>query len=223
MNKLTTQDDGPSIYTEISWKPKYELEFDEWCKAMNTIITIGNSVNWWVGDAILYGERRFGEMYAQAIEVTGWDYQRLANCKWVCSKVPPSVRNEKLKWTYHTYVAHLHPDQQEHWLSLAEIHQWTSRELKQAIKDAEQPNPTLESFKQGWREAMEGDTHSIDTLWDGIDTPDDTTATAKPYSRTQYLINGLDTLTRRIRQERMSQDDIEKVERLFIELGLTNL
>ena len=26
-----------------------------------------------------------------------------------------------------------------------------------------------ESFKQGWHEAMTGDTHPIDTLWDGID------------------------------------------------------
>lgn len=27
-----------------------------------------------------------------------------------------------------------------------------------------------ESFKQGWHEAMNGETHSIDTLWDGINS-----------------------------------------------------
>lgn len=26
-----------------------------------------------------------------------------------------------------------------------------------------------ESFEQGWKEAMAGDVHPIDTLWDGID------------------------------------------------------
>lgn len=26
-----------------------------------------------------------------------------------------------------------------------------------------------ESFEQGWKEAMEGKTHPIETLWDGID------------------------------------------------------
>ena len=26
-----------------------------------------------------------------------------------------------------------------------------------------------ESFEQGWKEAMEGETHSIDTLWDDIE------------------------------------------------------
>lgn len=26
-----------------------------------------------------------------------------------------------------------------------------------------------ESFEQGWKEAMEGKTHPIDTLWDGMD------------------------------------------------------
>jgi len=27
-----------------------------------------------------------------------------------------------------------------------------------------------ESFEQGWKEAMAGDTHPIETLWDGIDS-----------------------------------------------------
>jgi len=27
-----------------------------------------------------------------------------------------------------------------------------------------------ESFEQGWKEAMAGDTHPIETLWNGIDT-----------------------------------------------------
>lgn len=27
-----------------------------------------------------------------------------------------------------------------------------------------------ESFKEGWRDVMEGNLHNIDTLWDGIDT-----------------------------------------------------
>ena len=27
-----------------------------------------------------------------------------------------------------------------------------------------------ESFKEGWKDVIAGDTHPIDTLWDGVDT-----------------------------------------------------
>ena len=52
---------------------------------------------------------RYGETYAQAIEVTGWRVKRLKNCKWVSSQVEKSLRNDFLSWTHHREVAALPP------------------------------------------------------------------------------------------------------------------
>jgi len=49
---------------------------------------------WWVGDWLNYGEARYGEMYSQAIEITGYASQTLADAKWVASRIEPSRRHE---------------------------------------------------------------------------------------------------------------------------------
>ena len=59
--------------TPVSWQPPTELTFEEWTAIGNTLQQVGASLNWWIGDWLNYGERKWGEMYAQAVEVTGWE------------------------------------------------------------------------------------------------------------------------------------------------------
>lgn len=54
-------------------------------------------------------------MYAQAVEVTGWDYQRLADTKYVALHVEFSFRNENLSWTHHRHVASLPKNKPSGW------------------------------------------------------------------------------------------------------------
>ena len=68
------------------------------------------AVQWWVGDWINYGEKQYGEAYAQAIEVTGKEYQALADTAWVAGKVEFSLRNENLSFAHHREVASLGPN-----------------------------------------------------------------------------------------------------------------
>ena len=42
---------------------------------------VAQTVQWWIGDALNFGEQRYGEMYTQAIDETGLDYQTLPNWK----------------------------------------------------------------------------------------------------------------------------------------------
>lgn len=136
--------------TPTSWQPSGPMTFDEWMAAGRTLQQIDASINFWLGDWILYGEAKWGERYAQAIEVTGWRYDRLARAKWVASKCPSWLRSQNLSWTCHLNVAHLPPGEQKEWLDKAEADGLSSAELKQAIKAASLPPPTSTPSPNGY-------------------------------------------------------------------------
>lgn len=124
--------------TKVSWKAPANMTFEEWERVGNTLQTIQGSINWWIGDWLNEGEQRWGEMYAQAIETTGWDYSRLSQAKSVAARVQFSIRIENLTWTHHMRVADLEPDEQRYWLARAEAEHWNTRQLRDAIKHAKQ-------------------------------------------------------------------------------------
>ena len=126
-------------FTKVSWTPPANMSYQEWESLGQALQTMSGSINWWIGDWLNEGERRYGEMYAQAIEVTGWDYKRLAQVKWVASSVEFSLRKENLSWSKHVEVAKLPPEKQQHWLSRAVNEDMSTRQLREAIRASEQP------------------------------------------------------------------------------------
>ena len=125
--------------TPVSWRPRGDLHFEEWIAIGNTLQQVGASLNWWIGDWLNYGERQWGEMYAQAEVTTGWDYQRLADAKWVSSRVEFSLRNENLRWSHHKEVASLEPDEQAKWLERTVTNGWSVRQLREEIRGVPEP------------------------------------------------------------------------------------
>lgn len=111
--------------------------FDRWAAFGHDVLTpMAKGLQWWVGDWLLYGERNYGEQYAEAMNVTGLDYGTVANYQWVAGAVPFSLRKESLTWSHHFNVAGLEPKSQKDWLDRAEKEGWSSNELRQAIRDA---------------------------------------------------------------------------------------
>jgi len=107
-------------FDETSWTPISTITFEQWYEVGQTLQTIKGSINWWIGDWLNYGEFAYGETYAQAIEVTGAEYQHLADCKWVAGRVPRDVRLPELSWSHHRAVSKLvDPDDQLHVLNVA--------------------------------------------------------------------------------------------------------
>lgn len=134
---------APGI-TPNSWKPDRELTFEEWEQAGQMLQSIGRAWQWWVGDWLNYGEARYGEKYAQAIDLTGLGYDAVANAAWVAAAVEPSTRVETLSWTHHRLVAQLDPLAQREWLTRARDEGMSTRELRTAIdQDDPQPEPTI--------------------------------------------------------------------------------
>lgn len=122
--------------TETSLVIDPGLPFEEWETLIRYLQALREAkerelqtVMWWIGDAIRYGERAYGERYTQAIDDFGLSYQRLANIVWVAGKFPVSRRREKLPFAHHAKVAALPPGDADALLDEAERENLTSREL----------------------------------------------------------------------------------------------
>ena len=83
------------------------LSFDAWMNLMQTLSTLDTATQFAIGDALVYGDTAYGEKYSQAMDITGMEYQTLANRRWVSKHVPVTNRIQGLSWTHHRAVAGL--------------------------------------------------------------------------------------------------------------------
>lgn len=111
-----------------------DLSFDEWVEVGRKLSLLGKAHQWWVGDWLHYGEHKWGEKYAQAMDETGWAYQTLRDAAWVSGRFELSRRRDNLSWSHHREVAALDPPEAEELLEAAERGGWTRNELRQAVK-----------------------------------------------------------------------------------------
>lgn len=85
------------------------MKLVEWLRVMHTLKLIGKAVQWWVGDALAYGEDHFGETAFQALERAD---KTFANWASVCRSVDRSRRREDVLFSHHVEVAPLPPEKQ---------------------------------------------------------------------------------------------------------------
>lgn len=113
-----------------------ELSYEDWEGVGRTLSLIGQAHQWWRGDWLRFGERKYGEMYAQALDPDGDNYQTLRNEVWVAEHVELSRRRDNLSWSHHAEVASLPPAEQDEWLNRADAEGMTQKELRSAISYA---------------------------------------------------------------------------------------
>lgn len=133
--------------SETSWEPQADMSFEQWADAGQRLQRMGRAWQWWFGDWVLFGERKFGEMYDQAIDTTGFEIQTLMNVTSVARRVDPERRREALSWSHHAEVASLPPAKQDEWLDRAEEEGMTVARLRSRLqgtsKDAPDPDQQL--------------------------------------------------------------------------------
>lgn len=110
-----------------------DLPYERWVSIGDVLKRMEKSVQWWIGDWLRFGERKYGEMYSQALDVTGYEYSTLANMKWVADRIPFSERSENLSWSHHQQVASLEPGLQIELLDRAEEEGLSVRQLKDEV------------------------------------------------------------------------------------------
>ena len=132
MTTLAIQDPKFAI-TPTGIQFHHDLSFAEWDDLGQKLAPIGKSIGFIIGDWINYGEGRYGEKYAEALERSGMAYQTLMNYSYVARKVEISCRQENLGFEHHAVVAKLKPDEQEHWLEMTKAHNLSVRRLRKSI------------------------------------------------------------------------------------------
>lgn len=108
--------------------------FESWIKIGESLKSANKTLQWWIGDWLNFGERKYGEKYTQVLEAVDYENKTLRDFKWVSGAVKLSVRNDNLSFNHHRLVAKLEEKEQSKWLLKAEQEDWSTREFKTAIK-----------------------------------------------------------------------------------------
>lgn len=105
----------PTSYT----LPERGFGIYRWEKILGTLLAIEQSVQWWIGDALLWGRAHYHEMHSHALG-QGGEYARstLLRCASVAEQYAPDQRRENLSFTHHRLlVTH---SQRDAWLDRCE-------------------------------------------------------------------------------------------------------
>lgn len=133
-------DAGPeTVYDAIGFHPAKGMSYDDWAEHADRIALYAKASLWWIGDWLLYGERRFGEDRAAAAldlgQHAGLEYSTVRSARWLAAQIPSARRRANLSWSHHREVGSLAPAEQDRWLLLAERDGLSRDELRRAIRD----------------------------------------------------------------------------------------
>lgn len=111
-----------------------DTPIEVWGPLVARLISQGKKIHWAIADAINFGDRVYGEMYAQWVEETGLAEKTLANIASVGRRIEPSRRREDVDFSHHEVVAKLPPEDQTVYLDLALEQGMSCFDLRQTIK-----------------------------------------------------------------------------------------
>jgi hypothetical protein len=118
----------------VAWAPRGDLDHREWVLEGRRIGIMLRGSPWWIGDWLLYGSTRWGERYAEASRVTGYDPKSLRNMRYVSSRFELSLRRDNLTWSHHALVAGLDRDAQSYWLERASTDRLSVEDLRLELR-----------------------------------------------------------------------------------------
>ncbi|HEV3322543.1 MAG TPA: hypothetical protein VG147_10210 [Solirubrobacteraceae bacterium] len=113
------------------------MEHHEWLLEGHRIGTMFRGSPWWIGDWLLYGTARWGERYAEAAKVTGYDAKSLRNMRYIASRFDLSLRRDNLTWSHHALLAGCDPDQQMYWLDRASADRFSVDDLRIELRSSQ--------------------------------------------------------------------------------------
>ncbi len=111
-----------------------DLTLSSWQRIGEEIRVISDASGWWLGDWLVFGERKYPERYKRAVEGTALDYQTLRNYAWVARKFEAGRRHDGLSIQHHAEVAALPADRQDYWLARAERFGWSRNALRKELR-----------------------------------------------------------------------------------------
>lgn len=126
----------PGAVTDTALVLPPDLSYPEWEEAGRRLQRWEKSLQWWIGDWLVYGEDHFPDRYSQALEATEYAYRTLANCAYVARAIPGPSRRRELTFSHHSEVASLPAAERELVLDQAESEGWNRYQTRHAAKRA---------------------------------------------------------------------------------------
>lgn len=117
------------------------LPFEKWAGLGAQLKQSRESLRWWIGDWLAYGEATYGERYAQALDNSEWDYQTLRNLVWVARAIPHADRRASLSWSHHAECAGLENDQRNALLDKTEAERLSVKDLRTLVHENDSHKP----------------------------------------------------------------------------------
>ncbi len=159
---------GQVLTTRVGLQMPTGMAYDEWERAGRQLADVLDSSSWWLGDWLVYGKDHYTDRYQRGIRAAGLSYQTLRNYAWVSRRFDHTRRRPTLSFQHHAELASMPVEEQDLWLDRAEQRQWTTKQLRGAIRATRQseqqprtptePNHRLEvpgSRLQWWHKAAE--------------------------------------------------------------------
>ena len=112
-----------------------------WAELGAALAHYSSAQSWLLGDWIGLGERAFGDIYSQAIELTGLDYGHLRNVRRVCARFELSRRRDKLTFAHHEAVCALPPAKADELLDRAVAENLTRNQRRAIVAGVRPPAP----------------------------------------------------------------------------------
>lgn len=103
--QLLSELEKAGAITETSLRLPPDIPWDRYEALVTMFGQLHRTSAWLLGDALNYGEKVYGETYAQAATWTGLAEQTLANYASTCGRVPRSRRRSTLSFSVHSEVA----------------------------------------------------------------------------------------------------------------------
>lgn len=91
---------------------------EEWKGLLNVLGKFDTAMQWYLGDAIAFGEMQWGKTYKELAALTRYKEKTLREWAFVCRNL--SIRMDKLSFGHHQAVASKSPSEQQYWLEKAD-------------------------------------------------------------------------------------------------------
>lgn len=120
------------------------VDFETWEKFGRALEIAGQAMQWYIGDWLTHGERKWGEKYAQVIDAhrkTGIPINTLRDYQRVSDQVSFDVRTSNVEWSVHRAVAGLPKPEQKRVLAKASTdkEKWTKRAVERYVETGLEP------------------------------------------------------------------------------------
>lgn len=121
--------------SQTGLEPIGDPTLEQWIECGAFINKSERAVHFWIGDWLNYGEKAWGDRYAEALEKTRYEYKTLRNDKWVASRVPSERRRPELSFDHHAAVAEFSAEEQEDLLADAVAYGVNNERFRKYVKE----------------------------------------------------------------------------------------